>query len=354
VLRSVTKYQVQSIKYQVHELFTQPTLRRTPATRPHLGRDTFPYVNTVIAIVGPTASGKSTLGIEVALRLNGEIINCDSVQVYKEIQISTAKIPLDERQGVPHHVIDFISPDINYTAGEWAREAADKIEEIEGRGRVPLLVGGTGFYLRALRQPFFASPPTDESLRQRLNRLREKHGAEHLHRLLKRVDAHAAAQLYPRDWPRVQRAIEVYFQTGQSIVDQQPVRPEPHESSRRLRILALNPPRAELYKRINQRTEEHFRAGLVDEVRELLDRGFSPASNALGAHGYRRVVEYLQGQRDFESAVEQTKLDVRHYAKRQLTWFRHEADVEWFEGFGEENSTLQSVLEAIAAGPPSK
>jgi tRNA dimethylallyltransferase len=146
----------------------------------------------------------------------------------------------------------------------------------------------------------------------------------------------------------------VYLQTGRSIVDQQPERPEPHESSRRLRILALNPPRDELYKRINERTEAHFRAGLVEEVRDLLDRGFSPASNALGAHGYRRVVEYLQGRRDLESAIEQTKLDVRHYAKRQLTWFRHEADVEWFHGFGEENDILRSVLENIAAGPRSK
>lgn len=308
----------------------------------------------VIAIVGPTASGKSTLGIEVALQINGEIINCDSVQVYKEIQIATAKVPFDERKDIPHHLIDFVSPDINYTAGEWAREAAKKIEEIESRGRVPLLVGGTGFYLRALRQPFFISPPTDESLRQRLNSMRERRGPEYLHRFLRRIDPDAAAQLYPRDWPRVQRAIEVYFQTGRSIVDQQPVRPEPHESSRRLRILALNPPRAELYDRINQRTEEHFRAGLVEEVRELLDRGFSPTSSALGAHGYRRVVEHLQGQRDLESAIEQTKLDVRHYAKRQLTWFRHEADVEWFDGFGEENTIMRSILKAIAAGPGSK
>lgn len=308
----------------------------------------------VIAIVGPTASGKSTLGIEVALQLNGEIINCDSVQVYKEIQIATAKVPLAERKGVAHHLIDFVSPDVNYTAGEWAREAAQKIEEIESRGRVPLLVGGTGFYLRALRQPFFVSPPTDESLRQRLTKIREKHGPEHLHRLLNRIDRNAAQQLYPRDWPRVQRAIEVYFQTGKSIVDQQPDRPEPHESSRRLRILALNPPRAELYQRINERTEAHFRAGLVEEVRDLLARGFSPASNALGAHGYRRVVEYLQGLRDLESAIEQTKFDVRHYAKRQLTWFRHEAGVEWFDGFGEENGILRSVLETLVAGPRSK
>src|SRR5215204_5617545 len=133
----------------------------------------------MFAIVGPTASGKSTLGLSVALEINGEIINCDSVQVYKEINIATAKVPLDERKGVPHHLIDFLSPDINYTAGEWAREAAKKIEEIESRGRVPLLVGGTGFYLRALRQPLFVSPPTDESLRRRLNQTREKRGPEH-------------------------------------------------------------------------------------------------------------------------------------------------------------------------------
>jgi tRNA dimethylallyltransferase len=308
----------------------------------------------MLAIVGPTASGKSALGIEVALKLNGEIINCDSVQVYKEIQVATAKIPLEERKGVPHHLIDFVSPDVNYTAGEWAREAAQKIEEIEGRGRVPLLVGGTGFYLRALRQPFFVSPPTDESLRRRLNRIREQHGVEHLHRLLTRIDPAAARQLFPRDWPRVQRAIEVYLQTGESIVDQQPDRPEPHESSRRLRILVLNPPRAELYQRINERTEAHFKAGLVEEVQSLLARGFSPTSNALGAHGYRRVVEYLQGLRDLDSAIEQTRLDVRHYAKRQLTWFRHEAGVEWFHGFGEEKRILQSILEAVAAAPRSK
>ena len=308
----------------------------------------------VIAIVGPTASGKSTLGIEVALQINGEIINCDSVQVYKEIQIATAKVPLEERKGVPHHLIDFVSPDTNYTAGEWAREAATKVEEIESRGRVPLLVGGTGFYLRALRRPFFISPPTDESIRLRLNRIRERHGAEHLHRLLNRIDPLAAQHYFPRDWPRIQRAIEVYLQTGRSIVDQRPDRPEPHESSRRLRIMALNPPRAELYERINNRTEAHFQAGLVEEVRALLARGFSPVSNALGAHGYRRVVEYLQGLRELESALEQTKLDVRHYAKRQLTWFRHEADVEWFEGFGEEKRVLDSVMESIAGGPRSK
>lgn len=308
----------------------------------------------VIAIVGPTASGKSTLGIEVALELDGEIINCDSVQVYREIRIATAKVPLEERKGIPHHLIDFVSPHVNYTAVEWAREAEQKIEEIEGRGRIPLLVGGTGFYLRALRQPFFESPQTDEMLRRRLNDIRERRGPEHLHRVLRRFDPAAAEQLFPRDWPRVQRAIEVYLQTGRSIMDQKGQRPDPPESARRLRILALNPPRAELYRRINERTEAHFAAGLVDEVQDLLKRGFPPNSNALGAHGYRRVVEFLQGQRDLPSAINQTKLDVRHYAKRQLTWFRHEAGVEWFDGFGEQKDILQSVLAAIGGRTRSK
>jgi tRNA dimethylallyltransferase len=312
---------------------------------PYNGQDT--NSRGVIAVVGPTASGKSALGIALARQLNGEIINCDSVQVYQGIEIATAKVPLAERQGVPHHLIDFVPPEVNYTAGEWARAAAQTIVEIEARGCVPLLVGGTGFYLRALRRPFFASPPTDPALRSRLNKIRERHAPEHLHRLLKRLDTNAAAQLYPRDWPRVQRAIEVRLQTGRSISAQKDLRPEPPESARRLRILALNPPRAELYRRINERTEAHFAAGLVAEVKGLLGRGVPPESNALGAHGYRRVVEYLQGRRDLPAAIEQSKLDVRHYAKRQLTWFRHEPGVEWFDGFGDEAAIQERVLRQI-------
>jgi tRNA dimethylallyltransferase len=301
----------------------------------------------VIAIVGPTASGKSSLGIEVALRLDGEIINCDSVQVYQGINIATAKVPLAERRGIPHHLIDFVSPNINYTAGDWAREAAVVIEDIQRRGRVPILVGGTGLYLRAFRNPFFASPQTDESLRRRLNELRERRGVEHLHALLRRLDPQSAAELYPRDWPRVQRAIEVRLQTGEAMSGKKSTRPEPHKSARLLRLIVLNPERAALYERINQRTGEHFAAGLVEEVRTLLAKGVPPASNALGAHGYRRVVEYLEGKRDLDSAIKQTKLDVRHYAKRQLTWFRREPDAEWFAGFGDDEGVLKAVLEAL-------
>jgi len=298
----------------------------------------------IIAIVGPTASGKSALGIELALRLGGEIINCDSVQVYQEIQIATAKVPIAERRGVPHHLIDFVSPQINYTAADWARAAIEKIEEIEARSRQALLVGGTGLYLRALRQPFFPSPPTDEILRARLTKIRERHGPERLHRILQRFDRAEADNLNPRDWPRVQRAIEFCLQTGEPISRERPLRPEPPALAARIRICALNPPRAELYRRINDRTEEHFANGLVDEVRQLLDKGVPAESNALGAHGYQRVVEHLRGQRDLRSAIEQTKLDVRHYAKRQLTWFRHEPDVQWFDGFGDDAGVQQEVF----------
>jgi tRNA dimethylallyltransferase len=300
-----------------------------------------------IAIVGPTASGKSTLGIEVAMRLGGEIINCDSVQVYQGIQIATAKVPFEERQGIRHHLIDFVLPEINYTAGEWAREAVAKIEEIKQRGRVPILVGGTGLYLRALRTPFFPSPQTDEALRRRLNQIRETRGVEHLHRLLQRLDPKTAAELFPRDWPRVQRAIEVRLQTGTRMSQQKELRPPAPESAQRLRIFVLNPPRAELYERINERTEKHFAAGLVEEVEGLLKQGVPANSNALGAHGYRRVVEFLQGKRELTSAIQQTKLDVRHYAKRQLTWFRREPGAEWFDGFGEDSVTASAILQAL-------
>jgi tRNA dimethylallyltransferase len=301
----------------------------------------------VIAVVGPTASGKSELGIELALRLNGEVINCDSVQVYTGIEIATAKVPLAERRGVPHHLIDFVSPHVNYTAGDWARAAVATIALVHERGRVPILVGGTGLYLRAFRKPFFPSPQTDKELRQRLNRLRERRGAEHLHRLLRRLDPLAAAELYPRDWPRVQRAIEVRVQTGAAMSQQKSARAEPPESARNLRLIVLDPPRAELYQRINERTEQHFAAGLVTEVSGLLAAGVPANSNALGAHGYRRTVEYLDGRRDLASAIAQTKLDIRHYAKRQLTWFRREPGAQWFAGFGADPQVQAAVLRAL-------
>lgn len=303
----------------------------------------------IIAVVGATASGKSALGIELALEFGGEIINCDSVQVYREIEIATAKVPFAERRGVPHHLIDFVSPRANYTAGDWARDAEAVISEIDARGKIPFIVGGTGFYLRALRQPLFESAPTDENLRRRLIALRERRGAQHLYKLLERLDPTSAARLHPNDWSRVARALEVRLQTGEGISAhraQQTHKPSPLAA--RLRLFALNPPRATLYERINKRAFEHFNAGLVVEVERLLRAGVPADSSALGAHGYRRVVEFLRGERTLESAIEQTQLDVRHYAKRQMTWFRREPGVEWFEGFGDDPVVQRRVARRVA------
>jgi tRNA dimethylallyltransferase len=301
----------------------------------------------IVAVVGPTASGKSDLGIALALRLDGEIINCDSVQVYKEIEIATAKVPPHERRGVPHHLLDFVPPERDYTAADWARDALGRIDEIEARGRTALLVGGTGFYLRALREPFFEAPPTDADLRRRLVRLRGRRGPKHLHRLLQRLDPERAAHLAPRDWSRVQRALEMRLQTGEKLSARLSRRPAPPPQAARLRVFVLDPPREELYRRIDRRAEAHFRAGLVEEVRGLLERGVPAEGSALGAHGYRRAVEYLRGERTLESAVEQTRLDVRHYAKRQRTWFRRETGAEWVEGFGEDPSVQEEVARRL-------
>ena len=302
----------------------------------------------IYSIVGPTASGKTEIGVALALRLGcAEIINCDSVQIYKEIWIATAKPTEEEMRGVPHHLIDYVSPHINYTAADWAQDAAEKIREIESRGNIPILVGGTGFYLRTLRQPLFESPKTDERLRERLKKIKEKKGAEYLHKILQRVDPQSAERLFPRDYVRTMRALEVYFQTGKRISEVQPQRAEPPEFADRIKIFALNPPRETLYQKINERAEMHFKKGLVEEVKRLREAGVRDDTNALGAHGYRRVCEFLRGERSLESAIEKTKQDVRNYAKRQMTWFRREAGVTWLEGFGGDRETQEKLWKLL-------
>ena len=301
----------------------------------------------IYAVVGPTASGKTALGVELALRVGGEIINCDSVQIYKEIQIATAKPSEDEKRDVPHHLIDYLAPEINYTAADWAKDATEKIYEIESRRKIPILVGGTGFYLRTLQKPFFESPKTDERLREKLRRIKEKKGAEYLHKILKRVDAPLAAKLFPRDYVRVMRGLEVFFQTGKRLSEIQPNRIEPPEFAGRIEIFALKPPRDLLYERINRRAETHFENGLIEEVKNLREKGLRDDTNALGAHGYRRVCEYLRGERNLESAKEQTKQDVRNYAKRQMTWFRRESGIVWLEGFGDDEKIQHRLWETL-------
>jgi tRNA dimethylallyltransferase len=308
-----------------------------------------PTARIIPAIVGPTASGKSDLGIRLALAFDGEIINLDSVQVYRGIQIATAKVPLDERRGVPHHLIDIVEPTANFTAGEYARLASEQIEAIEARGAMALLVGGTGFYLRALVNPLFESQPTDLRLRERLSQRRDERGPQYLHRLLSRIDPRASARISPRDWSRSMRALEFFFQTGQRITDEQPDTPPPPAFAARLRVLALAPPREELYDRINRRAEAMFERGLVEEVQSLVAADVPVTAKAFQAHGYRRVVEYLQGKRSREDALNQMKLDTRHYAKRQLSWWRAWPGVKWINRFGDEDDAFTEASDYLHA-----
>lgn len=303
----------------------------------------------IYVISGPTASGKTALGVELALKIGGEIINCDSVQIYQGIQVATAKPSEEEKRGVRHHLIDYVDPIINYTAADWAADAARVITEIESRGKTPILVGGTGFYLRTLREPLFESPKTDLRLREKLSVIHKNRGAEHLHRMLTRLDPDAAIKIPLRDYVRVIRGLEVFFQTGKPISEHQPNRAEPPEFASRIRLFVLNPPRQILYEKIDRRTEAHFANGLVDEVVQLRTSGLSDDTNALGAHAYRRVCEYLRGERDLASAIEKAQQDVRNYAKRQLTWFRRESGVTWLDGFGDEPAIFDVLLAEIEA-----
>jgi tRNA dimethylallyltransferase len=304
-----------------------------------------PFSQPIPVIVGPTASGKSDLAIGLALALGGEIINLDSVQVYRGIYVATAKVPLSEQRGVPHHLIDIVEPTENFTAGDYARIAAQTIRDIESRGHMAILAGGTGFYLRALVRPLFEGPKTDLALRERLIRLRERRGPEHLHRMLTRVDRDAASRLSRRDWSRTMRALEVYFQTGKRLSQVQPQMAGPPDFADRIRVICLNPPREELYARINERADRMFERGLVEEVQALMASGVPANAKAFQAHGYRRVVEYLLGLRTREDALNQMKLDTRHYAKRQLSWWRTWGEVKWINCFGGEEEALTETLE---------
>jgi tRNA dimethylallyltransferase len=298
----------------------------------------------LIAVVGPTASGKSDLGIALADRFDAEIVNCDSVQVYRGLYVATAKVPMEDRRGVPHHLIDVVEPTVNFTAVAWAEEAKRVIADIEARGKRAILVGGTGFYLRALTTKFFDSPEIDESLRPRLQRIMEKRGAEHLHRMLVRVDSKLAVKFAPRDWSRVIRALEVYFSSGRPLSEWQERSPEePTDFDGTLHYFVLEPPREELYKRINRRVDAMVERGLLEEIQSLIASGVPPAAKAFNAHGYKRFVEYLMGRRTLESAIEQMKLDTRHYAKRQWTWWRAQANTHWLSGFGFEENVIDGA-----------
>lgn len=302
----------------------------------------------LLAIVGPTASGKSDLGIALAERFAGEVINCDSVQCYRRLYVATAKVPLAEQRGIPHHLIDIVDPTENFTAVAWAERAREIIADIEARGKRAFLVGGTGFYLRALTTQFFAAPEIDERLRPRLQRILQRHGPEHLHRMLQRVDAPLAEKFAPKDWSRVSRALEVYFSSGRPLSAWQADTPEvPTEFAARLHYFVLEPPREELYDRINRRVDIMVANGLLAEIEQLVAEGVPLDAKAFNAHGYKRFVEYLKGERSLESAIEQMKLDTRHYAKRQWTWWRAQTNTHWLRGFGWEDRVIADASQAV-------
>src|SRR5262249_27489230 len=247
-------------------------------------------MHPVIALVGPTASGKSELGLDLAEHFNGEIVNYDSVQIFKYLNIGTAKPSLEERARVPHHLIDIREPTEVYTAGDYQREAREVLEDITRRGKLPILVGGTGLYLRALTDGLFAGPQRSDQWRNRLEMIAEKKSREHLHRLLERLDPESASRIMPRDKPKVIRALEVRLQTGKPLTEHLQAKARDPLTGFNLHFIGLNPNRDELYKRIDERVVRMFKAGLVREVRDLLDGGLPRSAKPLEAIGYRHIV----------------------------------------------------------------
>ena len=301
----------------------------------------------VLAVLGPTASGKSALGVSLAERFGGEIINCDSTAVYRGFDIGTDKPPLAARRGIPHHLIDIADPTDVYTAAQYARDAARVIRGIHDRGRIPILVGGTGFYYRALTRGLFPGPGANDELRARLNRVADRRGAEQLHALLRRVDPASAARIMQRDRKRVVRALEVYAATGRPLTE--------HFSDTASLIadcevlpIGLRLPPEMTAERVARRVDEQFARGIVAEVEGLLARGVPPDARPFGGLVYRQVLEMLRGVRDEAATRALITQENRRYARRQLIWFRKEPNLVWFDGSGERPDTRIRVEDALA------
>ncbi len=292
-------------------------------------------MRTLLAVLGPTATGKSALALTLAERLNGEIINCDSTAVYRGFDIGTDKVPVAERRGVPHHLIDIVEPTADYNAADFARDAAAAVHDILARGRLPILVGGTGFYYRALTRGLFPGPGKDDALRQRLDGLAGRYGPERLHRLLRRVDAPSAARILPRDRKRIVRALEVYFQTGKPLTAHFADTVSPLEPDIQVVAVALRLPADALAERLSRRVDQQFDGGLLDEMRALLAAGVPETARPFGGLVYRQALEHLRGVRDEGATRALIAQENRRYARRQLIWFRKEPNLYWFDGPGE-------------------
>jgi tRNA dimethylallyltransferase len=304
-------------------------------------------VKRVISVLGPTATGKSALGIAIAQQLNGEILNCDSTAVYRGFDIGTDKVPLNERGGIPHHLIDIANPTDEYTAARYAQDAAQAIREIHARGRLPIVVGGTGLYYRALTRGLFPGPGKDAELRSRLERVAERKGTEALHRLVTRVDPSSGDRIQPRDRKRLIRALEVYFVTGRPLTAHFADTISPLDPDVKVTAIALQAPMPWLAERLARRVDAQFKSGLLDEIRGLLAAGVPESARPFGGLVYRQALEHLNGLRDEAATRALIAQENRRYARRQLIWFRKEPNLVWFDGPGASLDVQTSVVRML-------
>jgi tRNA dimethylallyltransferase len=302
----------------------------------------------VVAILGPTATGKSALGMMLARRFDGEVVSCDSTAVYRGFDIGTDKVPPAARQGVPHHLIDVADPMEEYSAAQYAREAATAIRDITARGRLPILVGGTGLYYRALTRGFFPGPSRDEALRARLERIADRRGVERLHGLLGRIDRESAIRIQSRDRKRLIRALEVYVLTGRPLTahfaDTQSPLPDYD-----VRAFALQIPADMTAVRVAARVRAQFEQGLLDEIRGILASGIPETAHPFTGLVYRQALEHLHGVRDEAATRELIIRENRKYSRRQLIWFRKEPNLQWIHAAGEREETQEEVARVLAA-----
>ncbi|MGO8793347.1 MAG: tRNA (adenosine(37)-N6)-dimethylallyltransferase MiaA [Candidatus Sulfotelmatobacter sp.] len=298
----------------------------------------------LVAVLGPTASGKTALSLALAERFAGEIVNCDSVAMVREFDVGTAK-PVAERARAPHHLLDCIAPTSHITAGEYARRARRVLDEIKTREHLPIVVGGTGLYLRALLEGLFPGPQRSEELRERLRERAANRGSNHLHKILRRLDRSAADKIHANDTPKLIRAIEVCLASKNKMSELWQQGRDPLRDFRILR-LGLDPERQALYGRINLRAQKMFEGGLVEETKSLLEK-YGDAAGALSSLGYKQAGQLLRGELTREQAIQAAQQAHRNYAKRQMTWFRREPEVYWLRGFGDDAKIQQEAADRV-------